>query len=252
MRDNPEKCIDEHDYFAHIYAAYLLAQFRVNEAYPVFADILSLPNDMPYDLFGDTVLEAGSRILASICGSNTNLIKALIENTKADEYMRGQAIEALAILTIHDVIQRDEVVLYYKKLLGEATIIDNPLLLALLVCACCDIYPEELYEDIKICYEKGLVDETVIGIKSVDAAMIMGIDYTLDNSKSSIHLQFINDTIAELEHWACYDKDVECRCGIKAMQNSNSAETVIKGPKVGRNDPCPCGSGKKYKKCCGK
>ena len=24
------------------------------------------------------------------------------------------------------------------------------------------------------------------------------------------------------------------------------------GPKVGRNDPCPCGSGKKYKKCCGK
>jgi len=24
------------------------------------------------------------------------------------------------------------------------------------------------------------------------------------------------------------------------------------GPRVGRNDPCPCGSGKKYKKCCGK
>jgi preprotein translocase subunit SecA len=24
------------------------------------------------------------------------------------------------------------------------------------------------------------------------------------------------------------------------------------GPKVGRNDPCPCGSGKKYKKCCGR
>jgi len=28
--------------------------------------------------------------------------------------------------------------------------------------------------------------------------------------------------------------------------------TVREGPKVGRNDPCPCGSGKKYKKCCGK
>jgi len=27
---------------------------------------------------------------------------------------------------------------------------------------------------------------------------------------------------------------------------------VRSGPKVGRNDPCPCGSGKKYKKCCGK
>lgn len=28
--------------------------------------------------------------------------------------------------------------------------------------------------------------------------------------------------------------------------------TIIKGTKIGRNDPCPCGSGKKYKKCCGR
>ena len=31
-----------------------------------------------------------------------------------------------------------------------------------------------------------------------------------------------------------------------------SPTTVIKKEKVGRNDPCPCGSGKKYKNCCGK
>ena len=28
-------------------------------------------------------------------------------------------------------------------------------------------------------------------------------------------------------------------------------QVVRSGAKVGRNDPCPCGSGKKYKKCCG-
>lgn len=27
---------------------------------------------------------------------------------------------------------------------------------------------------------------------------------------------------------------------------------IRESPKIGRNDPCPCGSGKKYKKCCGK
>jgi len=27
---------------------------------------------------------------------------------------------------------------------------------------------------------------------------------------------------------------------------------AVKGAQVGRNDPCPCGSGKKYKQCCGK
>ena len=32
----------------------------------------------------------------------------------------------------------------------------------------------------------------------------------------------------------------------------NSGGTVVKGRKIGPNEPCPCGSGKKYKKCCGK
>jgi preprotein translocase subunit SecA len=42
------------------------------------------------------------------------------------------------------------------------------------------------------------------------------------------------------------------------MSYSHNDGTVKKAPvkrmadKVGRNDPCPCGSGKKYKKCCGK
>ena len=34
--------------------------------------------------------------------------------------------------------------------------------------------------------------------------------------------------------------------------NIGNIPIVNKGPKVGRNDPCPCGSGKKYKNCCGK
>ena len=31
----------------------------------------------------------------------------------------------------------------------------------------------------------------------------------------------------------------------------NPPKTVIAEQKIGRNEPCPCGSGKKYKKCCG-
>ncbi len=35
-------------------------------------------------------------------------------------------------------------------------------------------------------------------------------------------------------------------------KEQKSSKTVVKGAKTGRNDPCPCGSGKKYKKCCGR
>ncbi len=37
-----------------------------------------------------------------------------------------------------------------------------------------------------------------------------------------------------------------------APSDSKPQPVVNQGPKVGRNDPCPCGSGKKYKNCCGK
>ena len=36
-----------------------------------------------------------------------------------------------------------------------------------------------------------------------------------------------------------------------ASDGSEKGRTVRKGAKIGPNDPCPCGSGKKYKKCCG-
>ncbi|MBE5990211.1 MULTISPECIES: SEC-C metal-binding domain-containing protein [Lacrimispora] len=34
-------------------------------------------------------------------------------------------------------------------------------------------------------------------------------------------------------------------------KTQKASGTIVKGAKIGRNDPCPCGSGKKYKKCCG-
>ena len=38
----------------------------------------------------------------------------------------------------------------------------------------------------------------------------------------------------------------------EAAAAMEKARPVRSGPKVGRNDPCPCGSGKKYKHCCGR
>ena len=38
----------------------------------------------------------------------------------------------------------------------------------------------------------------------------------------------------------------------KTIEAKENRTVVNEGPKIGRNDPCPCGSGKKYKNCCGK
>ena len=39
---------------------------------------------------------------------------------------------------------------------------------------------------------------------------------------------------------------------IQIKKDYNRSKIVVKDKKIGRNEPCTCGSGKKYKKCCGK
>lgn len=57
------------------------------------------------------------------------------------------------------------------------------------------------------------------------------------------------DWLYELPEWEeIFDEDKR-----KALyREQKSSTTVVKPDKVYPNDPCPCGSGKKYKKCCGK
>lgn len=56
------------------------------------------------------------------------------------------------------------------------------------------------------------------------------------------------DWLYNLPQWdAIFDEEKK-----KALYlEQKKSGTVVKGKKIGRNDPCPCGSGKKYKKCCG-
>ena len=57
------------------------------------------------------------------------------------------------------------------------------------------------------------------------------------------------DWLYGLEEWNdIFDEDTR-----KALYKEQKKSTTVvnEGPKVFPNDPCPCGSGKKYKKCCG-
>lgn len=57
------------------------------------------------------------------------------------------------------------------------------------------------------------------------------------------------DWLYNLPMWdEIFDEETKKRLYLEQKKSG----TVIVGKKVGRNDPCPCGSGKKYKFCCGK
>lgn len=57
------------------------------------------------------------------------------------------------------------------------------------------------------------------------------------------------DWLYELPEWAeIFDEEKRK----ELYREQKSSATVVKGDRVYPNDPCPCGSGRKYKKCCGK
>lgn len=57
------------------------------------------------------------------------------------------------------------------------------------------------------------------------------------------------DYLYSLPQW---DKILTAERRQEIVKDYKKSKTVVKGKKIGRNDPCPCGSGKKYKKCCGR
>lgn len=57
------------------------------------------------------------------------------------------------------------------------------------------------------------------------------------------------DWLYELPQWKEIYSEEELKKFYKEQKESG---TIRREKKIGRNDPCPCGSGKKYKKCCGK
>lgn len=57
------------------------------------------------------------------------------------------------------------------------------------------------------------------------------------------------DWLYELPQW---DKIFDADKKKELYLEQKKSGTIVKPKKIGRNDPCPCGSGKKYKKCCGR
>lgn len=243
-----EELLDEPEYMAHLYAMYLLAQFREERAYPLFIELFSTPGKAIQELSGDVVTEDLGRMLASICGGDVEAIKGLAENEQANEYVRSAALQSLIVLFAQGVKTREEILAYFQSLFREKIPRDDELIWYSLVSLSTKLYPDVLYDDIKQAFADDLIDPMFIDLKYVDDDMRRGKEHALEATKADHHNTFIEDTILEMETWAAFKPSKP----VKALPlvKKGSGQVVREGRKIGRNEPCPCGSGLKYKKCC--
>jgi hypothetical protein len=243
------------DYMAHLYAMFLLAQFRETRAYPLMVRIALLPRDLLESLFGDCITEDFGRVLASVCDGNLEGIQSIIENPAADEWVRGAALGALVSLVAAGVKTREEILNYFAELFHGKLTDKNDVAWSELVCFATDLYAPELLDEIERAYEQDLVDRQFIGLKEVRRDLAQGNEWAMERLASDPHRRLIDDTVKEMAGWASFNQDEQRRERARETANQRRADAATGfkriAPKIGRNDPCPCASGKKYKKCCG-
>src|SRR5258708_18540645 len=99
----------------HVYALYLLALFLEVRAYPLLVRIFSRPGEFPFDLAGDVVTQDMGRILASVSGGDVSGMTALIENERANEYVRSVALEGMVLLVETGQRAHDEGISYFLE-----------------------------------------------------------------------------------------------------------------------------------------
>ena len=75
---------------------------------------------------------------------------------------------------------------------------------------------------------------------------------SLDFDNEMLYKNMVDAKADWLYNLPAWDKIFDAEKKKALYLEAKKMNTIVKGPKVGRNDPCPCGSGKKYKFCCGR
>lgn len=207
-KDNYNEILGKPNYFLHIYAAYLLAQFNEGESFSLIIDLISLSDEIVFKIFGDVVTEDLHRILASVCKGNVQPVKELLENENINEYIRVAAIKTFPVLWVEGVVSKDEIIKYYRSLFKEKLKRERSVVWGSLVSNCCEICPDELYEEIKEAYKDNLIENFYISLEEVEENFDIEDDERILNLKRRGY-EFIRDTIKDLEYWPCFQQNIK-------------------------------------------
>lgn len=92
----------------------------------------------------------------------------------------------------------------------------------------------------------GALDE-IIDITQIDKNSTIALQFGWDNLYKKM-VEYKAEHLFRLPQWSnIFTEDQQEKLYIE----QKSSKTIVNATKIGRNEQCPCGSGKKYKKCCG-
>lgn len=249
----------------HRHALWMLVELQAEEALPTVLELLRQDDDFNNYWFGDFATEDFWEILYHLGGNSLDELKKLcIEPGEwVNRIVPPRALEQIAI---HQPERRTEVIEWFRSVLDAFLEMDenDPAIdldhISSMMVNLISIEAVELLPTIKRLYEQEMVHYDFAGDYASVEKAISNPRFSAKQKVSTSIFDHYQDAMTWHSYRMKYDEDY------KKKQTPRSRNTLTAGDfhlpinkpapfrrserKIGRNEPCPCGSGKKYKKCC--
>lgn len=282
VQDRAEEADDGIADFSHAIAMYLLAAFAEPRAFgPIIRFFHRHPDtDGPLSaetavyVTGDLVTQDLSHILAATYDGEIGPLLDMIGDRACDEYARLAGVEAIYFLVAAGRIPRDEALAYTGNLLVKfrAEEVEEPLGELWWVCLVdqiCRFGAAQLRPQLEAVLKDGIVSPREMTLKNIDEEYAKSWDVHVAKHYHPEHMsglaEYLPDRLGWLAPYGLRPGDPRSKIDhteanleifrkfrelVEYIQMSKPVPVKRAATKVGRNDPCACGSGKKYKKCC--
>ena len=253
-----DRCIDQPLAEEHtalfLYALYLCAEMRCEAAFERYVRILRLPNLLLDVLIGDILTENMQDMLARTCAGRIVDLKALVEDETVYAFARSAALTALSHLVIAETLSHEEMKQYCIELLSQRLERQPSYAWDAAVSMAVDLHIETALPLVESAYQNGLANPGTQSFKEIKEAL----SSPKNKRKMSAWREKIAvyDTAHEMSFFAQNWKKEDSQSKadptelLEEVREVRQRQSQPKFGKIGRNEPCPCGSGKKYKKCC--
>jgi hypothetical protein len=245
---------DEDLFTFPFHAMYLLAELKSEKSLSIVLQFLRQGDELLVFWLGDSLTEDVWEIIYKLGQNRLNDLKSFFFEKNQYPYAFAPILSAMGQIVHHHPDRRQEILDWYESIfkyylehLDDEELIDADTI-GLLIGDCIAIGPIELLPYIKEIYKNEVVDPGICGDFQEVKTDIENPWYQVKEIKN------IYDRYDHLiEKWYKQNAKLDGKIHKPDILNDVPVDTikpVSTGPKIGRNDPCICGSGKKYKKCC--
>jgi hypothetical protein len=241
------------------FAFHLLGNWKEKSAYRPLARLLARPDEEIDTVFGDTLGSTADRVMAAVCDDDPRPLFDIILDAGADEYARSEMCEALATAVFHGDLDRAAVARFLHDCFTDLRPRTDCFVWHGWQSAIARLGLRDLEPLVKEAFERGYISPSWLGFEDFKEDLQRGIDEPGEPRwpGNREHTLF-GDTIEELSTWYCFSDAYKVdRERDRLLAEEEKLDWLLRSEPytnpfkdVGRNDPCPCGSGKKFKKCC--